>query len=222
MNCTRTLGPLLTILLIAACSDPAGPPVGVADADFARPPSAGGGGGVDADSSLTFQFPDSGYGLSSDGSAYEDGVCGVSATLYDTSGDAVLSTDNPGGGARQCADFPRRLAFDYDGDGSADETVAMRVNVFGVGGLKPGASALGPMNVGLAGSSTCESLRFRSVLRDGTTTGADDVTVTRHADGSWTVTNAAEGRAACFNGGVQTGTFQIRVFFTIRATGPER
>lgn len=215
---------------LASCSDSVTEPNALApEVSFARPANPGGGGGettTDADSSATFYFPESGYGITADGafsdgstSEYEDNVCGVQATIYDPSGDAVIDTNDASGGAKKCADFPRKLSIDYDG-GGVDEQVAVFLNVQGIGSMSPGDSGRYPMNIGLEGSSRCESLKLRE------SEGGDDVAVTRNGDGTWTVSTHVEDEvshatAVCFNNGVADGTYEITVSFAIRATGPE-
>lgn len=244
-----TLG--LSLALIGACSEWSTGPIEVEDPLFAKggtpgPPGGGDGGGddgtVDADSSANFLFPVSGYDMVSDGalqfqnsgvSLYEDNVCGVQGTVYDPSGDAVMDSDVSRGGAKKCADFPRKLSLTYrDASGAVlgSEEVAVFLNLQGVWQMAPGETRTDvPLNIGLENSGSCESLRFRSQLRDGSSEDADYVTVTRNTDGSWTASNSLSdtngdgvaSQVSCVNGGVQTAAYVMELSFTVVATGPE-
>lgn len=253
MNRMNAVAAFLLVGLVAGCSETGTGPAEVTEPSLAKggtPGGPGGGGGGDdggtADRDANFYFPDSGTGIVSDGAerfttegttAYLDNECGVQGTLFATSGDATMKTDDAGGGARKCSDFPRKLVFAYQQVGPngtlvhvGADSVSVYLNLQGVADMTEGELRTVPLNVGLNGSAYCESLRFRTYLRDDTAQespiGADYVQVTRGI-GSWTATNvgidtdgdgvAAE--VACVNGGVNTAIYVMPFEFTVTAVG---
>jgi hypothetical protein len=137
------------------------------------------------------------------------------------SGDATVNTGNPRNKDRSCADYPRRIAIDLDGDGSED-TSAGFLNTFGIHNagyyIPVGQTAQHSLGMGACG----ERLRFSDELVDGTPVDGRKVFVTRVASDEWLVrtddpsTPAVEiGRAHCS----ATGAYHdISVSFTIKSS----
>jgi hypothetical protein len=144
---------------------------------------------------------------------YADSECGVSATIFTSSGktgDGHLMTSGPQQ-VRKCSAYPRTLhlvfaAINADGTTVADgsETVSGAINVHALeqtlstgapGSYIPvGTSQLRVMHIGDGVGAKCDDgtdsrgLAFHLVLNTGVLTGADDVVVHRNSTDTWTVT----------------------------------
>lgn len=241
MKLSHALVLVLTLAFLWACTDNAPGPVEVQDPAFAKGdkgPPGGDDEGTDADLDIDFLFPHDGPHIISDqaydqgdgASLYEDNVCGVQGTLFGASGDAVMDSDDPSKGAKNTCTgttFPRELWISYSDDGETydEDKVAVFLNLQGIKDLGLEESANFPLNIGLEGGTRCESLRFRTELRDGTPVDADLVSVTRTTDTTWSVTNEGidtdgddvPAEAACFVNGAWTGeSHPVTLSFEIR------
>ena len=125
-------------------------------------------------------------------SAYESGVCGVSARIFATltasnSGDAVVSTHTPRHADRKCAQYPRKIRFTYpDGTSELASFQSGLQYIHNTAYSIPiGATIKKTMNVG--GGVRCGTLKFRPVDSEGVQIGGDSVLVTRLNSFTWEV-----------------------------------
>ena len=181
---TRTHLTVFSVLLLAACSEQPTSPDGAMGAAAKPGPS---------NPTATWSIPtgDASLGFASDGqylsggsSVYANGICGVSATIFSTSGsltgDATIQTDK---GARNCQ---RRFTL-KNPDGSS-QTVPSFANLNqlenGSVTIPVGSSALRRLIIN-PGTAPCG----RIILGDNGTAGAgsDMVEVTRLSASSWDV-----------------------------------
>jgi hypothetical protein len=135
-------------------------------------------------------------------SRYADGECGVSAKLFagpGGSGDLVMGSDMTVN--RKCRDYPRGVRVTYaliNGDGSltlqASTVVSTFFNLAQIEQTDPDGHVLYYIPIGTTASrgmniqddnGRCITLRHRTVLRDGTFVGGDEMQVTRTAPDTW-------------------------------------
>lgn len=198
MNRTN-LTALSVLLLAAACSEQSTSPDGATGAAAKPGPS---------NPTATWSIPtgEAGLGFASDGqylsggySVYANGVCGVSATIFSTtgslSGDATLQTDN---GRKNCS---RRFVL-KNPDGST-QTVPIFANLNKLENasftIPVGTSALRRLIIG-PGTAPCG----RMIFGDNGTVGAgsDMLEVTRLSSTSWDVhSQSGADLALCENTG---------------------
>ena len=203
MKCSRFV--LLIIASIAsACSEnvdqPLAPIPGSAALAKAPPPPP--------DPKTTLKLPLDGTGLAvtSDGmfgdgtfSAYTDGVCGVTASIFvGGSGDAVMQTNKPGARDRQCATTARTWRLAYD-DGFV-ETIPVFVNLHQVQNssftIPVGAKVKRKFGINPTQNTRCDRLVWGE--------NSDSVLVTRTATNTWEVQSqpAPNDQAWCSTTGV--------------------
>jgi hypothetical protein len=184
---------------------------------------------TERDPSATFLFPldDATLGVRSDrlftsgsASAYVNGVCGTATHIFATteksnSGDATLSIGGTASGKGKCS---RWLTIDY-GDGVVQNVAAfMNVNKIHntTSQIAIGTTARRGLNLA---DTRCNGLRWKTVLTDGTYTGADSVNVTRTSADTWVVETQPPplNKAFCVADG---RTYHISARFTIVASEP--
>lgn len=144
------------------------------------------------------------------GGRYQDGRCGVTATVFFSgSNDFISHTTSNSAGDRKCAPYgssavPRRLHIDY---GNGVEVVPGGVNVLNIGTVTSG-SAYRQVGIPLTGSARCTRLQFSA------TDPAEQVLVTK-VTGGWSV--AGTGRTArCLNASnIAVATYTLNVSFTV-------
>jgi hypothetical protein len=151
----------------------------------------------------TFRLPLDGTGLAvtSDGlfgdgtfSAYTEGVCGVTATIFTTgSGDAVMQTNKPGSRDRQCASTARTWRLAYD-DGFV-ETIPVFVNLHQIENssftITVGTTVKRKFGINPTQNTRCDRLVWGE--------NSDSVLVTRTATNRWEIESqpAPNDRAWC-------------------------
>jgi hypothetical protein len=163
--------------LLCACGDhPSVRPIDPTDALLAR------SGTTNAAATFALPLPTSATSIRGDGlfvvgvsSAYSNGVCGVTATVFapNPTQDGVLQTDNPQAGDRKCAAYsrtvvPRPVVVDY---GAQQDRSSVTLNVHDLGSVS--GSSLRFLGLALSGATICEKVQF------GGPAGGDMVWVTR-------------------------------------------
>jgi hypothetical protein len=149
-----------------------------------------------ANAAATFSFPLAtsaasirGDGLFASGliSAYSNGVCGVTATVFapNPTQDAVLQTDNPQAGDRKCVAYsrtvvPRSVIVDY---GVQRDSSPVTLNVHDLGSVS--GTSLRFLGLALSGPTICEKVQF------GGPAGGDMVWVTRTSATTWHIYSQA-------------------------------
>ena len=181
----------------------------------------------DPSATFLFQLDDAALGVRSDrlfqsgnASTYANGVCGTATHIFATteksnSGDATLSIGGTASGKGKCS---RWLTIAY-GDGVVQNVAAfMNVNKIHntTSQIPIGATVRRGLNLA---DTRCSGLRWKTVLTDGTYTGADSVSVTRTSADSWVVETQPPplNKAFCVADG---RTYHISVRFTIVSSEP--
>jgi hypothetical protein len=214
MSPARSLLSCVPLLAIAACTAPdtATLPSEPMELSAARAPTI-------TNPTAEFTIPgDVTLGLRNDGvSSYQHKVCGVNAVIFATgtesSGDAIMDTDNPRFKDTKCASYPRKLTVNY---GDATELSAGMINVHEIANASYSIPLGSTVNRAMNFSDVrCGGLRWRTHLRDGTFVGGDSVRVERTGSRTWRVyTEGVNNRAWCTNTGA---LHNISVDFTITA-----
>jgi hypothetical protein len=151
----------------------------------------GGGGGKDWTARFSLSDPGATSALTNDGAGdYVDGVCGVKATVFSSSGDAVLQTDNPTLKPKRndpCNPvYPRRLVLTHE---HGTDSGPGGGQVGDVRGITVGVSAARFMALRIEGSA-CGRFLFQVDAGNG-------VSVTRRAEKAWEVSAPASRTARC-------------------------
>ena len=175
-----------------------------------------------SNAAATFILPSPGSPLSirgdglfavSSGSAYTNGVCGVTATVFapNPTRDAVLQTDNPQAGDRKCGSYsrttvPRYVVVDY---GTQADSSPVTLNVHDLGSVS--GTGLRFLGLALSGSPICEKVQF------GGPAGGDMVWVTQINATRWHVYSQAApaNTVACLTAIGTTLLQDMKVDFTV-------
>jgi hypothetical protein len=203
------------LIALAACTtqDSASLPSQPIELSAARTPTL-------SNPTTEFTIPgDPALGLRNDGvsPSYKNKVCGVNSLIFavgaESSGDAIMDTDNPKFRDSKCPNWPRKLLVNY---GDATELSPGGINVHQIANesysIPLGATVNRAMNFA---DVRCGGLRWRTHLRDGTFVGGDSVKVTRTGLRTWHVyTDGTNNKAWCTNTGA---LHNISVDFTITA-----
>ena len=191
-----TIFPTVVLLAIGGCTAPNESRTSLLPTDpmFAKPPA----GPTDPTASFLFPLDDAALGLRSDHlytsgafSVYAEGVCGVHAKIFATtgasnSGDAIMHTSNNMFRDRKCPDYPRNVTIEY-GPGDVESSEVF-MNVRQIANTTYQIPIGTTVRRALAvQAGRCESLRFNTQPAGGMYLGADSVNVTRVDASTWLV-----------------------------------
>lgn len=176
----------LPFVLLAACTEPSSPPQTSASDEQLRFAQAV------ADPTATVKLPivDAGLSLKSDGqfsdgtySAYANGVCGITATIFlSGSGDMVMDGGDPRYADKKCSSYPRKMTVLYP-DGLSETIPGAEVDLQALESssfaIPVGSTALRHFHVRTS-TTRCDGVHWGFI-------GGDSVQVTRTAGNTWHV-----------------------------------
>ena len=201
--------------MVCACADHSSVrPIDPTEALFTR------AGATNAAATFSLPLPTSAASIRGDGlfpvglsSAYSNGVCGVTATVFapNPTQDAVVQTDNPQAGDQKCAAYsrtvvPRSVIVDY---GVKRDSGPVTLNVHDLGSVS--GTGLRFLGLALGGATICEKVQF------GGPAGGDMVWVTRTSATTWHVYSQAApaNTATCVTTAGNTVLPNTNVDFTV-------
>ena len=183
------------VLLVAGCSDTTSP-VQPSEPLYAKPTGEGGTSNPKTIWKLPFGT-DTGLGLVGDGyypdgttlSNYEDGVCGVTSTIFlDGSNDGTMQTNNSRHKPRNCnpyalSIYPRKVTVVYPAaEARQPETMEAFLNARNIGTIPAGQRALRILSLNPTQTERCDAWRWSDETHNNVTHTGDKVWVERLAD----------------------------------------